>query len=283
VHRSFHAITVQRRLSVSATGEDTSGVYGFINVFLRALQDWSPTHCAIAFDTSAPTFRHQSFEAYKAQREAAPLELRHQFQRVKQLMQVFGVPIFELDGYEADDIIGTICSQAEALDMDTLILTGDRDTFQLVSPRVRVDLASGIQDHKVYDEAELATRYAQRMLIENALSDAVRFFHMDALSSAVGMKVDFDMALLVIASSLYRLLAQRMRGYADAQARQIFRDLLDMPATVTISENEVNVEFHRRAHLPILLASDLFHQRVSIPWWNHRVLRLSTYMRPPKP
>ncbi|MEK7814943.1 MAG: 5'-3' exonuclease H3TH domain-containing protein, partial [Chloroflexota bacterium] len=160
VHRSFHAISVQRPLSVSATGEDTSGVYGFVNVFLRALQDWSPTHCAIAFDTPAPTFRHQSFEQYKAQREAAPPELRHQFQRVKQLMQAFGVPIFEVDGYEADDLIGTICRQAEALDMDTLILTGDRDTFQLVSSRVRVDLASGIQDHRVYNEAELAARYS---------------------------------------------------------------------------------------------------------------------------
>ncbi len=71
---------------------------------------------------------------------------------------------------------------------------------------------------------KLITRYAQRMLIENALSDAVRFFHMDALSSAVGLKVDFDMTLLVIASGLYRLMAKRMRGYADAQARQIFRD-----------------------------------------------------------
>ncbi len=128
----------------------------------------------------------------------------------------------------------------------------------------------------------LITRYAQRMLIENALSDAVRFFHMNALSSTVGLKVDFDMTLLVIASGLYRLLARRMRGYADAQARQIFRDLLDMPATVTISEKEVNVEFHRRAHLPILLASDLFGKRVPIPWWNNLPLRLSTYMRPPK-
>jgi hypothetical protein len=131
-------------------------------------------------------------------------------------------------------------------------------------------------------QKRLITRYAQRMLIENALCDAVRFFHMDALSSAVGMKVDFDMALLVIASGLYRLLAQRMRGYADAQARQIFRDLLDMPATVTISETEINVEFHRRAHLPILLASDLFHQRVPIPWWNNLPLRLSTYTGSPK-
>ena len=77
------------------------------------------------------------------------------------------------------------------------------------------------------------------MLIENALSDAVRFFHMDALSSAVGMKVDFDMTLLVIASGLYRLLARRMRGYADAQARHIFRDLIDTPADVSVTDDEV--------------------------------------------
>ncbi len=123
----------------------------------------------------------------------------------------------------------------------------------------------------------LITRYAHRMLIENALSDAVRFFHMDALSSAVGFKVDFDMLLLVIASGLYRLLARRMRGYRDAQARHIFRDLVDMPATVTITAREVTVSFHRRAHLPILLASGLFDTPVRIPWWGNRTLRLTTY------
>jgi hypothetical protein len=123
----------------------------------------------------------------------------------------------------------------------------------------------------------LLTRYAQRMLIENALSDAVRFFHIDALSSVVGLKVDFDMAMLVLASGLYRLIAQRMRGYADAQARQIFRDLIDMPADVTVSEKEVEVSFHRRAHLPILLASDLMGKRIAVPWWDGLSLRLTTY------
>ena len=124
---------------------------------------------------------------------------------------------------------------------------------------------------------QLITRYAQRMLIENALADAVRFFHMDALSSAVGLKIDFDMTLLVIASGLYRLLAHRMRGYQDAQARRIFRDLVDMPATVDITDREVAVSFHRRAHLPILMASGLFEQQVTVPWWDHRTLRLTTY------
>ena len=100
---------------------------------------------------------------------------------------------------------------------------------------------------------------------------------MDALSSAVGLKVDFDMALLVIASGLYRRVAQRMRGYGDSQARQIFRDLLDLPAQVEISDKEVRVEFHRRAHLPIILASDLCQRTAKIPWWSDRSLRLTTY------
>jgi transposase len=120
----------------------------------------------------------------------------------------------------------------------------------------------------------LIARYAKRMLIENALADAVRFFHIDALSSSVGFKIDFDMALLVLASGLYRLMARRMRGYEDAQARQIFRDLIDMPADVAITENEIKVRFHRRAHLPIVLASGLIDKPIAVPWWNGRRLRL---------
>jgi transposase len=138
-------------------------------------------------------------------------------------------------------------------DEPTLLLTNDRRT----------------------SAAKLITRYAQRMLIENALSDAVRFFHMDALSSAVGLKVDFDMSLLVIASGLYRLLARTMRGYADAQARLIFRDLIDMPASVEITTSGVQVHFHRRAHLPIVSASGLLNTPVEVPWWNNLPLRLT--------
>jgi hypothetical protein len=134
-------------------------------------------------------------------------------------------------------------------------------------------------EHRASPKA-LITRYAQRMLIENALSDAVRFFHMDALSSAVGLKVDFDMTLLVVASGLYRLLAGRMRGYGDAQARQIFRDLVAMPATITVTDTEVEVSFHRRSHLPIILASGVLEQPVAVPWWGGRRLRLTTYNGP---
>jgi hypothetical protein len=134
--------------------------------------------------------------------------------------------------------------------------------------------------------AKIITRYAQRMLIENALSDAVRFFHIDALSSSVGMKVDFDMGLMVLASGLYRLLARRMRGYSDAQARQIFRDLIDIPADVTVTPKEVVIKFHRRSHLPILVASGLLDRSFVVPWWtgarcHHR--RLSGPFPPTSP
>lgn len=159
VHRSFRAISLRQNMTVSRTGEDVTGVYGFANVFLRALKDWQPAYCAIAFDTPAPTFRHQQFPDYKAQREPAPPELRPQFGRAKELMIAFGVPVYAIDGFEADDVIGTLCRQAAALGLDTIILTGDRDTFQLISPQVRVDLFHSTQDRKVYDEAELAARY----------------------------------------------------------------------------------------------------------------------------
>ena len=140
-------------------------------------------------------------------------------------------------------------------DEPTILLTNDRKT----------------------SAAKVITRYAQRMLIENALSDAVRFFHMNALSSAVGIKVDFDMALLVIASGLYRLLARKMRGYGDAHADRIFRDLVDMPATVTVDAKDVTVRFHRRAHLPIIIDSGMLNaQPVKVPWWNGASLRLTT-------
>ena len=159
VHRSFRAISVSRSLTVSSTGEDVTGVYGFASVFLRALNEWQPTHVAVAFDTPTPTFRHERFPQYKAQRPPTPPELRPQFDRVKELMRAFAVPVYELPGWEADDIIGTLSRQAEAANVETVILTGDRDTFQLITPNVRVDLASSERDRRIVGEEELAERY----------------------------------------------------------------------------------------------------------------------------
>ena len=157
VHRAWHAI--QQPLNVSSTGEEVRAVFGFLNTFLRALSDWKPTHCAIAFDLPAPTFRHRQFKEYKAQRPPTPPELRDQFERIKQLVGAFGIPMFENEGYEADDILGTLGRQAEEQEIEALILTGDTDTLQLVSPWVRVLLSYSVQKKTVYDEAAVKERY----------------------------------------------------------------------------------------------------------------------------
>ena len=157
VHRSWHAI--QNPLTVRRTGEEVRAVFGFANTFLKALTEWRPTHCAIAFDLPGPTFRHTQYKAYKAQRPATPPELRLQFDRVRQMMQAFNVPIYEVERYEADDVLGTLSRQAEEQGLDAIILTGDTDTLQLVSPRVRVALHYRIQDRMVYDVNAVRERF----------------------------------------------------------------------------------------------------------------------------
>ena len=157
VHRAWHAF--QQPLNVSRTGEEVRGVYGFLNTFLRTLSDWNPTHCAISFDLSKPTFRHHRYDEYKAQRPPTPPELRAQFPHVRRMMEAFGVPIFEEEGYEADDVLGTLCRLAEGLEIETLVLTGDTDELQLVSPWVRVLLTYSVQQKTVYDVAKVRERY----------------------------------------------------------------------------------------------------------------------------
>ena len=120
------------------------------------------------------------------------------------------------------------------------------------------------------------------MLIENALSDAVRFLHMNALSSAVGLKVDFDMALLGRRQRPISHPCTRMRGYADAQARQIFRDLIQHASHRRDRRLGVAVQFHRRAQLPIPVASGSLNDAVSVSWW-HGLAGPAVHPDPPDP
>ena len=149
VHRAWHAI--REPLNVRATGEDVRAIFGFLNIFLKTLNDRRPTHVAIAFDVSAPTFRHETYTEYKAHRPPTPPELRPQFDHVKSLMSAFRVPVFEQAGYEADDVLGTLCRQAEEQGIETLVLTGDTDTFQLVSSHVSILLSHAVGKRTVYD------------------------------------------------------------------------------------------------------------------------------------
>ena len=122
---------------------------------------------------------------------------------------------------------------------------------------------------------KLITRYAQRMLIENNIADGVDFFHMDALSSAVAMKVNCDLQLTLMASSLYRLLGEKIgNGYQNAKSRHIFRDFIDATATVVVDQKTITVLFQKRAHNPLLTAAGLDKTQISVPWLGRKRLSL---------
>jgi hypothetical protein len=123
--------------------------------------------------------------------------------------------------------------------------------------------------------ANLVERYAQRMIIENTISDGIDFFHMDALSSAVAMKVNCDLQLTLMASSLYRLLAGRIgRGYERAESRHLFQDFVNATAQVTIAGSEIVVRYQKRAHNPLLIAAGLGETTTAIPWLGRKRLKL---------
>ena len=133
-----------------------------------------------------------------------------------------------------------------------------------------------LTNHRQLGPVQLLTRYAQRMLIENGISEAVQFFHIDALSSMVGMKVDFDMQLTLMASSLYRMMAQRIgREYSHSTAKTLFRNLLDLSGKVEINAASVVVTLDKRAHNPYLVASGITDRPTPMPWFGNKKLYLS--------
>jgi DNA polymerase-1 len=159
VHRAFHALPP---LTVRKTGEMVGAVYGFASILLKAINELQPTHYAIAFDKAAPTFRHKMFDQYKATRPETPAELVGQFGRVRELVQAFNMPIYELEGFEADDVLGTLGKQASEQGVDTVIVTGDADTMQLVSDNVKVFYPKprgSFSDADLFDRAAVLTKY----------------------------------------------------------------------------------------------------------------------------
>jgi len=157
VHRAFHALPP---LTQPKTGELVNAVYGFASTLLKVFADFKPTHWAVAFDRPTPTFRHEMFEEYKAQRPATPEELKSQIKKVHQLVEAFHIPVFEIDGFEADDVLGTLSKQADEQGIETIIVTGDNDMLQSVLPRVKA-LAPRrtFTDTILYDEEAVEQKY----------------------------------------------------------------------------------------------------------------------------
>ena len=163
VHRAFHA--VPEDLSTSS-GEPTNAVFGFSNIVLKEIETVKPTHVVMALDRPAPTFRHQAYAQYKATRPRTPAPLIPQFERVREVAAAMNIALCELDGYEADDVLGTLSRQAELQEIPTAIVTGDLDALQLVSDLVTVRTpARNFSDDVTYGPAAVQERYG----IEQAL------------------------------------------------------------------------------------------------------------------
>jgi len=156
VHRAFHALPEL----TTTSGELVNAVFGWTSMVIKAMDTLRPTHVIVAFDRAAPTFRHEQYAEYKATRARTPRPLAMQFDRVREVAQAFNMPIVEQSGFEADDVLGTLAAQAEALGVPTVIVTGDLDTLQLVDDYVTV-LTNGRQfsDTKLYTRQSVLERY----------------------------------------------------------------------------------------------------------------------------
>jgi DNA polymerase-1 len=156
VHRSFHALPPL----TNRKGEMTNAVYGFSSVLIKVINELKPDYMVATFDLAAPTFRHLEYDQYKAKRVKAPDELYAQIPKTKEVLTAFGVPILEKEGFEADDIIGTVAKKYTNKEIDILIITGDLDTLQLVDDNIRVyTMKKGLNDTVIYGEKEVEARY----------------------------------------------------------------------------------------------------------------------------
>ena len=148
----------------TSKGELVNGAFGFASIVLRGLQDLQPDYLAVSFDLPGPTFRHEQYAEYKATRTRMPDDLRDQFPKVREIVKALRIPVYEMQGYEADDVIGTITKQLDARDdLETTIVTVDLDMLQLVTPRVRLmTTRSGVENTVMYDVAKIDERFGLR-------------------------------------------------------------------------------------------------------------------------
>ncbi|HEB13455.1 MAG TPA: hypothetical protein ENI13_00570, partial [candidate division CPR3 bacterium] len=156
IHRAYHALPPL----TTSKGQQVNAVFGFLSVLFKTIKEIQPSYIAAAFDTAAPTKRLEKFKEYKAKRVRADDELYEQMPLVKEALDAFGIMYFEKDGYEADDVIGTIAKRtAKSKEIETIILTGDADAFQLVDETTKVyTMGKGFQDASLYGEKEVKAR-----------------------------------------------------------------------------------------------------------------------------
>ncbi|CAM2964129.1 DNA polymerase I [Paenibacillus sediminis] len=156
IYRAFFAMPPL----TNSSGVHTNAVYGFTNMLLRLIEEEKPTHILVAFDAGKVTFRHEGYQDYKGTRQKTPPELSEQFPLMKELLQAFGIAQYELEGYEADDIIGTVTKLAEQENRQVIVVTGDKDMLQLASDHIKIALTrKGVTEIEMYGPEQVMERY----------------------------------------------------------------------------------------------------------------------------
>jgi len=160
IHRAYHALPPL----TTKDGKLVNAVYGFLLVFFKVVREFQPDYVAATFDVKAPTFRHQQFKAYKAKRPIAPEDLYRQIPITKEVLSALAVPIYEKEGFEADDVIGTISRLAPKKQvippLEVIIISGDLDSLQLIDNHTKVfALRKGVKDTVLYDENSVKEKY----------------------------------------------------------------------------------------------------------------------------
>lgn len=156
LHRAYHALPIL----TTRSGEIVNAVYGFSLMILKIIEELKPKYLVVSFDTTSSNFRHQEFVGYKANRPKMDIELASQIDRVHELVRTFNIPIIELDGFEADDVIGTLAKQAEEKsNLEVLIVTGDKDLMQLVDDKVKLFMPTrGLSEASEIDKQEVINK-----------------------------------------------------------------------------------------------------------------------------
>ena len=151
INRAFYGV-MNNRLLMTEDGTYTNAIYGFLAILFKITEDINPEYLVVAFDLKAPTFRHKMYEGYKANRKGMPNELAMQMPILKDILRAMNIKVIEKEGYEADDILGTLAKWGQKENLDVTILTGDRDSFQLVDKNIRVRIPHTSQGKTETDE-----------------------------------------------------------------------------------------------------------------------------------
>ena len=156
LYRAFYALPQL----TTTYGQVVNAAYGFTMILIRLLEEEKPEYMVITFDTPVPTFRHKEFKEYKAHRKKMPEELISQIPLIREIINNYNIATCSKEGYEADDVIGTLAKEAEKRDCDTIIVTGDKDAFQLISPHTKImTTVKGVTEVKIYDEEGIRKKY----------------------------------------------------------------------------------------------------------------------------